>query len=107
MKKKISYKEEELLMKCVEMSHSSVGGEYEIGFSKKLEFNLENMWRSLKDAGYRLEYKNDRSFSVTYNDATITILKKGRILIQDLLPDTFDNAIQIGEALINAENELK
>lgn len=105
MKKGLRYKERELIMKCVEMSHASVGGEYEIGFSEKLEFNLENIWNNLKSSGYVLEEMNSRSLSLTYNKAAITILKKGRILIQDLLPDTFDEAIKIGEDLINAEQE--
>ena len=105
MKKGIKYKERELIMKCAEMSHSSVGGEYEIGFSEKIELNLENIWKKLGSSGYDLEEMNDRSLSLTYNNAVITILKKGRILIQDLLPDTFEDAIKIGEELISVEKE--
>lgn len=105
MKKGVKYKEKELIMKCVEMSHSAVGGEYEIGFSKKIELNLDNIWKKLKNSGYELEGMNDRSLSLVYNNAVITILKKGRILIQDLLPDTFEEAIKIGEEMINAEQE--
>ena len=104
MKKGIKYKERELIMKCAEMSHSSVGGEYEIGFSEKIELNLDNIWKKLGSSGYELEEMNDRSLSLTYNNAVITILKKGRILIQNLLPDTFEEAIRIGEELINAEH---
>ena len=103
MKKGIKHKERELIMKCAEMSHSSVGGEYEIGFSEKIELNLENICKKLGSSGYDLEEMNDRSLSLTYNNAVITILKKGRILIQDLLPDTFEAAIKIGEEMINAE----
>jgi hypothetical protein len=103
MKERMTYKGRELIMKCVAMSHSSVGGEYEIGFSEKIEFNLENIWKNLESSGYALEDLNGRSLSVKYNNAVITILRKGRILIQDLLPDTFQEAIKIGEALINAE----
>jgi hypothetical protein len=105
MKKGIKYKERELIMKCIEMSHSSVGGEYEIGFSEKMELNLDNIWKKLGSSRYELEEKNDRSLSLTYNNTVITILKKGRMLIQDLLPDTFEEAIKIGEELINAEQE--
>jgi len=105
MKKKIKHKERELIMKCAEMNHSSVGGEYEIGFSEKIELNLENIWKKLGSSGYDLEELNDRSLSLTYNNAVITILKKGRILIQDLLPDKFDEAIKIGEELISVEKE--
>lgn len=105
MKKRITYKGRELIMKCVEMSHSSVGGEYEIGFSEKIKFNLENIWRKLEGSGYELEEFNDHSLSLIRNSAVITILKKGRILVQDLLPDTYQEAILIGEALINAEKE--
>ena len=105
MKKKIKHKERELIMKCAAMSHSSVGGEYEIGFSEKIELNLENIWKKLGSSGYDLEELNDRSLSLTYNNAVITILKKGRILIQDLLPDKFDEAIKIGEELISVEKE--
>ena len=43
MKKGIKYKERELIMKCVQMSHSAVVGEYEIGFSEKIELNLDNI----------------------------------------------------------------
>ena len=105
MKKETIYKKREIIMKCVEMSHSSVGGEYEIGFSEKIELNLDNIWRKLESSGYELEEMNDRSLSLAYNNAAITILKKGRILIQDLLPDTFEKAIKIGEDLINAERK--
>ena len=105
MKKVIKYKERELIMKCIEMSHSSVGGEYEIKFSEKMELKLDNIWKKLGGSGYELGERNDRSLSLTYNNAVITILKKGRMLIQDLLPDTFDEAIKIGEELINAEKE--
>ena len=106
MKKGIKYKERDLIMKCVEMSHSAVGGEYEIGFSEKIELNLDNIWKKLENSGYELEEMNDRSLSLAYNNAVITILKKGRILIQDLLPDTFEEAIKIGEEMISAEQEI-
>jgi len=105
MKKGIKYKGGELIMKCAEMSHSSVGGEYEIGFSEKMELNLDNICKKLGSSGYELEEMNERSLSFVYNNAVITILKKGKILIQDLLPDTFEEAIKIGEELINAEQE--
>ena len=105
MKKGIKYKERELIMKCVEMSHSAVGGEYEIGFSEKIELNFDNIRKKLGSSGYELEEMNDRLLSLTYNNAVITILKKGKILIQDLLPDTFEEAIKIGEEIINAEQE--
>ena len=105
MKKGVKYKERELIMKCVEMSHSAVGGEYEIGFSEKIELNIDNIWEKLGSSGYELEEINDRSLSLVYNNTVITILKKGRILIQDLLPDTFEEAIKIGEEMINAEQE--
>ncbi|MCP3888323.1 MAG: hypothetical protein GY702_05550 [Desulfobulbaceae bacterium] len=103
MKKGFKYKERELILKCVEMSHSAVGGEYEINLSEKIEFNLDNIWKKLGNSKYELEEMNDRSLSLVYNNAVITILKKGRILIQDLLPDTFEEAIKIGEEMINAE----
>ena len=105
MKKGIKYKDGELIMKCVEMSHSAVGGEYEIGFSEKMELNLDNIWQKLRNSGYELEEMTDRSLSFVYNHAVITILKKGKMLIQDLLPDTFEEATKIGEELINAEQE--
>jgi len=105
MKKGVKYKERELIMKCVEMSHSAVGGEYEIGFSEKIELNIDNINNKLGSSGYELEEMNDRSLSLVYNNAVITVLKKGRILIQDLLPDTFEEAIKIGEEMINAEQE--
>lgn len=105
MKKGVKYKERELIMKCVEMSHSAVGGEYEIGFSEKIELSIDNIWKKLGSSGYELEEMNDRSLSLVYNNSVITVLKKGRILIQDLLPDTFEEAIKIGEEMINAEQE--
>lgn len=103
MKKEIKYKERKLILKCVEMSHASVGGEYELRFSEKLDLNLDTILRTLEDSGYGLVEMNDRLLSLNYNTAVITILKKGNILIQDLLPDTYEEAIKIGEELINAE----
>jgi len=105
MKKGIKYKDGELIMKCVEISHSSVGGEYEIGFSEKMELNLDNIWQKLRHSGYELEEMSDRSLSLVHNNAVITILKKGKMLIQDLLPDTFEEATKIGGELINAEQK--
>lgn len=105
MKKTVRYKDRDIRMKCAEMSHSSVGGEYEIGFTGKLEFNLERVLRNLKDSGYELEKMTDHSLSLIYKKSVITILKKGRILIQDLLPDTFIEAVKIGEEVIHAEQK--
>jgi hypothetical protein len=102
MKKGVKYREKDLIMKCVEMSHSAVGGEYEIGFSEKIELNLDKIREKLGDLGYELEEMNDRSLSLAYNNTVITILAKGRILIQDLLPDTFEGAIKIGEEILSA-----
>jgi hypothetical protein len=103
MKKEIKYRDRKLILKCVEMSHASVGGEYEIKLSEVLELNLENIIKKLETKGYELEEMNIRSLSLNYNNAVITILKKGSMLIQDLLPDTYEEAIKIGEELINAE----
>lgn len=103
MKKEIKYRDRKLIMKCVEMSHASVGGEYELRFSEKLDLDLETILKALEGSGYSIEEKKDRSLSLNYNSAIITILKKGNILIQDLVPDTYEEAINIGEELINAE----
>jgi hypothetical protein len=103
MKKVITYGGEELVLKCVAMSHSSVGGEYEIKISKKLDLNLENLSKKLSGSNYQCEELKSRSLSLNHNNSTITILNKGSILIQDLLPDTYEEAIKIGEELINAE----
>ena len=105
MKKGIKYSGRDLIMKCAEMSHSAVGGEYEIGFSEKMEFNLDNMRKKLADLGYELEEIGDRSLSLTSNNAVITVLAKGRILIQDLLPDTFEEAVRIAKLVVDADQE--
>ena len=105
MRKAIRYKDRDIRMKCTEMSHSSIGGEYEIGFSKKLDLNLERIAENLKVAGYELEKLTNRSLSLIYKNSAITILKKGSILIQDLLPDTFIEAVKIGEEVIHAEQK--
>jgi len=101
----VKYKGRDLTIKCVEMSHSSVGGEYEIGFSEKMELSLDDIKNSLENSGYKLEAMSDHSLSLMYNRAVVTILRKGRILIQDILPDTFTEAIKIGEEIINAEKK--
>ncbi len=103
MKKAVKYKGRDITMKCVEMSHSSVGGEYEIGFSEKIQLSLDDIQKNLEGSGYELEGMTDRSLSLVYNNAIVTVLKKGRLLIQDLLPDTFEEAAKIGQAIINAE----
>jgi hypothetical protein len=59
----------------------------------------------MEEYGYELEEMTDRSLSFVYNNSVVTILKKGRILIQDLLPDTFEEAIKIGEEMINAAQD--
>ena len=105
MKKAIRFKGRDITMKCVEMSHASVGGEYEIGFSEKMELSLDVIISNLANSGYELEEMTNGSLSLIYNRAIITILKKGRMLIQDLLPDTFEEAMKIGEEIINAEQK--
>jgi len=103
MKVEIIYNEKNIVMKCFEMSHSAVGGEYEISFSEKIELDLTDIWEKLKDSEYETEEKKERSLSFVRNNTTITILKKGRILIQNLLPDTFEEAIKIGKEVICAQ----
>ena len=103
MKKAVKFRGRDIIMKCFEMSHSAVGGEYEIGFSEKIELNLGTIWEKVRNSGYELEEMTDRSLSLIYKNAVITILKKGRMLIQDLLPDTFDEAIKIAEDIIYVE----
>lgn len=105
MKKTVNFRQRDITIKCFEMSHSAVGGEYEIGFSEKIELTLGNIWEKLRNSGYELEEMKDRSLSLLYNNAVITVLKNGRMLIQDLLPDTFEEAMKIGEEVINAEQE--
>ena len=105
MKKAVKYKGRDITMKCVEMSHSSVGGEYEIGFSEKIQLSLDDIQKNLENSGYELEEMTDRSLSLVYNNAIVTVLEKGRLLIQDLLPDTFEEATKIGEEIINAEQK--
>jgi len=105
MKKMVKYKGRDITMKCVEMSHSSVGGEYEIGFSDKIQFSLNDIQKNLENSEYGLKEITDRSLSLLYNNSIVTVLGKGRLLIQDLLPDTFEEAIKIGEEIINAEQK--
>lgn len=105
MKKAVKFRGRDIIMKCVEMSHSSVGGEYEIGFSEKIQLPLDDIQKNLENSGYELEEMTDRSLTLVYNKAIVTVLEKGRLLIQDLLPDTFEQAIKIGEEIINAEQK--
>ncbi|MBW2194266.1 MAG: hypothetical protein JRF37_01485 [Deltaproteobacteria bacterium] len=105
MKKAVKYRGRDIIMKCSEMSHSSVGGEYEIGFSEKMELNLGNIWKKLKNSGYQQVEVKDRSLSLLHDNAVVTVLKKGRILIEDLLPDTFEEAMKIGQEVINGAEE--
>jgi hypothetical protein len=106
MKKTIKYKGRDITMKCVEMSHCSVGGEYEIGFCEKIQLSLDDIQKNLKNSGYKKEKMTDRSLSLVYNNSiVVTILKKGGLLIQNLLPDTFEEAVKIGEEILNAEQK--
>ena len=105
MKKTVKYKGRDIIMRCTEMSHSSVGGEYEIGFSEKMELNLGNILKKLKNSGYQQVEVKDRSLSLSRDNTVVTVLKKGRILIEDLLPDTFEEAVKIGEEVMNGEQE--
>jgi hypothetical protein len=106
MKKTVRFRGMDVTMKCSEMSHSAVGGEYEIGLSPKMELDLGAIWQGLKNSGYELEERTDRSLSLLHNKSVITVLKKGRILIQDLLPDTFEKALILGEEVIHAAQEI-
>jgi len=105
MKKAVKFRGQDITMKCVEMSHSAVGGEYEIGFSEKIQLPLDGIRKNLKNSGYELEEMTDKSLSLVYNNVVVTILEKGRLLIQDLLPDTFEEAMKIGQEVINAAEE--
>ena len=103
MKVNVTHKDKDLVMKCFEMSHSAVGGEYEIKLPKKTELDLKRISENLKDSGYDLEKITERRISLRHGQAMITVLRKGRILIEDLLPDTFDEAVNIGKEVINAD----
>jgi hypothetical protein len=102
MEKAVKYKGEEITLKCVEMSHSSVGGEYEIVFSEEIGLDLDKIRRALENRGYQPEEVKDRSLSLLHKEAVITVLKSGGILLQDLVPDTPAEAMRIAEEIVNA-----
>lgn len=102
MKKWIKYGGKDIIMKCVEMSHASAGGEYEIVLSEKIELDLDRIREKLENSGYELEKIEENSISLFCNNAVVTVLRKGGMLIEDLNPDTFEEAVKIGEEILNA-----
>lgn len=106
MKRGLKHRGRYIVMKCSEMSHASAGGEYELGISEQIELDLDNMRTNLASLGYESDEIRPGSVSLLYRNATITVLKTGKILIQDLLPDTCEEAMRIGMELMNAEQEM-
>jgi hypothetical protein len=106
MKRGLKHRGRFIVMKCVEMSHASAGGEYEIEISDKIELDLDNIKANMTKSGFELEEIKPKSVSLRRNGTVITVLRSGRMLIQDLLPDTHEEAMRIGEEVMNAEQEI-
>jgi hypothetical protein len=88
------------------MSHASAGGEYEIWLSDKIELDLDNIRSGMCGSGYELEEAKSGSVSLRRGGTVVTVLRTGRMLIQDLLPDTDEEAMRIGQEVMNAEQRV-
>jgi hypothetical protein len=105
MKRGLKHRGRFIVMKCVEMSHAAAGGEYEIGLSDRVDLDLDGITVNLAGSGYELEERKPNSVSLRRDTTVVTVLRTGRMLIQDLLPDTHEEALRIGEEVINAEEK--
>jgi hypothetical protein len=105
MKRGLKHRGRFIVMKCVEMSHAAAGGEYEIGLSDRVDLDLDGITVNLAGSGYELEERKPNSESLRRDTTVVTVLRTGRMLIQDLLPDTHEEALRIGEEVINAEEK--
>ena len=103
MKRGLKHRGRFIVMKCVEMSHAAAGGEYEIGLSDKVELDLDGIAANLGGSGYDLEERKSGSVSMRCEGTVVTVLQNGRMLVQDVLPDTHEEALRIGEEVLNAE----
>ena len=106
MKRGLKHRGRFIVMKCVEMSHASSGGEYEIALSEKIELYLDGITANLTGSGYEVEERKPGAVSLRRGKAVVTVLRTGGMLIQDLVPDTYDEAMRIGEEIMNAEQNV-
>jgi hypothetical protein len=105
VKREIKRRGKDIVIKCVEMSHSSAGGEYEIALDEEVELDLDTIARALENSGYHLEESRGQSLTLSYGDAMITVLRNGGILIEQLNPDAPAEAMRIAEEIMNAEQK--
>ena len=103
MKRGLKHKGRFIVMKCVEMSHAAAGGEYEIALSDRVDLDLDRITAGLSGLGYELEDGKPGSVSLRRGGMVLTVLKTGAMLIQDVLPDTHEEALRIGEEVLNVE----
>ncbi len=106
MKLKLNYKGETLLLNTYNLCHIEGHGDYELFPSTPLALDLRAIAERQQQCGWVTQGVDERIYMAKKGQVEVTLFPYGRVIIEQLIPDTEEAATEIVKQILGAE-EIK
>ena len=103
MKLKLNYKGENLLLSTYNLCHIEGHGDYELFPSKPLALDLRVIAEKQKKYGWEIQGVDERIYMAKKGQVEVTLFPHGRVIIEQLIPDSDEAAMEIVKQMLEAE----
>ena len=103
MKIVLNYKGEKLLLSSYNLCHIEGHGDYELFPDKKLVLDLPAIAARQEKKKWEIQGVDERILMLRKGQVEVTLFPYGRIIIEQLTPDTDDAAIAIVKQILEVE----
>jgi hypothetical protein len=104
VKLQLNYKGEPLLLSTYNLCHIEGHGDYELFPSKPLVLDLSAIAEKQKKQGWEIQGVDERIYMAKKGTVEVTLFPYGRVIIEQLIPDTDEAALDIVKQILDAED---
>lgn len=101
MRVPFAWRGRDLELVVINLCHYGESGDYEVFFTEDLGLDPRQAAALLHDQGYEVARPTARSVLVRDGGAELTIFDSGRIILENVRPGTFDDAIRLGRRALD------
>lgn len=96
MRIRTTYRNRTFDLIATNLCHYGDYGDYEVFPSEELDLDLQALAETLAEHGYEIEGSSQKALLLHHNQAVLTVFPTGRMIVENVRPGTYEEAISIG-----------
>lgn len=100
MRQQITYKDQPIDLVLTNLCSYEDHGDYELFPSAPLDLPFADMVGQIREEGHLLKAATNRLLLFQWNDVEITLYSSGRMILENIRPNTYHVAMALGQRII-------